>query len=853
MPARSATVLVTTTNFNDRGEAYLVTDPEATANQSTFDDANRLIKLLENYVSGGTDDDENRETDYTYAPNGQVATLTAKNGTNPDQVTQFLYGVDLTTSDVASNELLREKVYPDDVVSMPDRTTFAYNRLNQVKQATDPNGTVHGYDYDKLGRLIGDRVTALGTNIDGAVLRIGATYEVRGMLQKITSYDAATAGNIVNEAQFAYNTFKQVATGYQSHAGAVNTGTTPKVQYDHVTGTGNTVRLTTLTYPDGRALTLDYGSSGGTNDALSRIGALKESTNTRAGYQYLGLQTVVQIAYGEPGVEMTYIGSAADAGDQYSGLDRFGRIVDVRWDKSGTDLERVKYGYDQASNRLWRQNTVAATGQDQYYAYDGLYQVDDLQQGTLNGGKTGITGTPSWEEDFTYDPIGNWKNYLTKTSGTTTLNQPRTFNTANKIQTISSSSGQVGFDRTGNMTKAPKPTNWSSAYTLVYDAWDRLVQVKDGATVVAAYAYDGLTRRVTKTIASDVRHYYYSADWQVLEERLNGATTSDKQWMWGIRGIDDLVLRDTTTERLYALRDAMSITTLVNTSGAVVERYGYDAFGSSHVMDASFAPRASSSYGWEVRFACYSLDLESNFYHVRFRYLHPMLGRWLSRDPIGESGGINLYAYVGNNPVQYLDPLGTSFWSSFGSGFAGGLATGMVVAATALVAAAIAPGAAAVLTGALAVAGAVGGAYALYSVLSNPSADNIGYNAGALLGGSLVGGMSGRALSETLSSALNKPMPGLAGWNPLNDAAQIWRNDPTQSLLENWNNAMATGPNPLSAAGAVGTASAGAGGRNDSNYNPGQDRNLIDSDCDGTPDYADPTPNGLPQAPPLIT
>ena len=105
-----------------------------------------------------------------------------------------------------------------------------------------------------------------------------------------------------------------------------------------------------------------------------------------------------------------------DGGDQYTGLDRFGRVIDQRWikDSSGDDLERVEYGFDRASNRVWRDNTVAdalTAKQDEFYTYDGLNQLLTLQRGTLNAGKTGISGTPAWEEDFTIDPTGLVRTY----------------------------------------------------------------------------------------------------------------------------------------------------------------------------------------------------------------------------------------------------------------------------------------------------------------------------------------------------------------------------------------------------------------------------------------------------------
>jgi hypothetical protein len=58
------------------------------------------------------------------------------------------------------------------------------------------------------------------------------------------------------------------------------------------------------------------------------------------------------------------------------------RIIDQRWRRTSnnTDVKRVKYGYDRASNRVWRQNAVAGTGQDEFYTYGGLYQVKSLDR-----------------------------------------------------------------------------------------------------------------------------------------------------------------------------------------------------------------------------------------------------------------------------------------------------------------------------------------------------------------------------------------------------------------------------------------------------------------------------------------
>ncbi|WP_237722933.1 RHS repeat domain-containing protein, partial [Singulisphaera acidiphila] len=80
-----------------------------------------------------------------------------------------------------------------------------YNALGQVKTATDRNGTVHTYTYDVLGRQISDAITTPGSGIDQSVLRIETTYDVAGRPILLTSYDAASGGNVVNQIQRVYN------------------------------------------------------------------------------------------------------------------------------------------------------------------------------------------------------------------------------------------------------------------------------------------------------------------------------------------------------------------------------------------------------------------------------------------------------------------------------------------------------------------------------------------------------------------------------------------------------------------------------------------------------------------------
>ena len=504
-------------------------------------------------------------------------------------------------------------------------------------------------------------------------------------------FEAGTeCGSFVNETQFAYNDFGQLITDYQAHGGAVNTSTSPKVQYGYAAGSDNSVRPTSMTYPDGRVLTYDYGTASGMNDAASRVEALVDDdvgSTHLAEYDYLGRSSIVEVDYTEPDVRYTLVGTAggndSDTGDVYHGFDRFGRVDDSQWYDYGasSDADRIKYGYDRASNRTHRENVVAGAASkyfDELYGYDGIDRLQDLDRGDLNAGKTAVTNL-QFAEEWELDPTGNWKTYKEDSDGDATwdLEQSRTANKVNEITDVTETTGPSwvtpAYSAAGNMTTMPQPSDPTSSYAATYDAWNRLVKLVDGANTVTEYEYDGAKRRtLQKTYVAgtldETRHLYYSepGKWQVVEERVDASSDPDRQFVWGLRYIDDLVLRDRDTtangtldERLYALQDAnWNVTALVDTGGTVLERYAYSAYGGPTILSAAWAVRGSSDYGWETLFAGYRWDEAVELFHVRNRVYHPVLGVWVSRDPLGLSAGVNLFEYCGSLPISKRDHNG---------------------------------------------------------------------------------------------------------------------------------------------------------------------------------------------------
>jgi len=360
-PTRSDTILVSTTLYKDSGDANRTIDPMGIETHWENDHLGRRLKLMEGItpphvvhalacgLASGQKTPPPRTTEFAWHASGQLQRLTLVNPTTGNQVTRWIFGTTLAESGIASNRLLRAKIYPESddrpapLDSGPDgvyaRLEYNYNRQGDVVQFTDADGTVHEYDYDQAGRLTADRATTLADHLNTAVRRISRAYDNRGMLALVSSYDAVTSGSILNQVALLYGPFGQLIEDAQAHGGEVD-GSTPKVQYGYTDGSGNTLRRTSITYPNGRVLNYFYGAALSVDDLLNRISAQEvagEGDNL-VEYTYAGAAWQVQIQMPQPNLELTYKhqtgAPVGDAGDIYSGYDRFGRTQEILWLKN---------------------------------------------------------------------------------------------------------------------------------------------------------------------------------------------------------------------------------------------------------------------------------------------------------------------------------------------------------------------------------------------------------------------------------------------------------------------------------------------------------------------------------------
>jgi RHS repeat-associated protein len=743
--------IVTTTAYDGFGRAYLTTDNAGREMKILFDDAGRKEYIVEHYVNfavnsqhvvsgvGGTNNDEDRVTQFTYNKLGLLEKQIALNATSSlDQETRYIYAFEMGIDgcEIPRPELLLAVIYPDsdDTISgalgagqlaagndqVVDRVSYTYYCNGALKTASDQRGVVHTYSYDFLNRLTDDAATTCPSGVDGTVIKIRRAYDNNGRLDKVTSLGASDV--VRNEIEYTYNAWGEVTKSEQSHAGAV--GSAPSVEYGydtayHSSPNAKYVRLRSVTYPgpstpNRRAVYYNYETVG-EFAPLNRVAGISNAatspTETYAAYSYLGAGAVVKVEYPEVEVSSNKLAMKYwSSGSTYPGLDSMGRVIDQKWAIDTTVKDQFKYAYDGSSNRLSRDVApdmgTPPTGLDHYYTYDGLDRLTKSNRGTLVDG-TIADGSAAFNQAWPgLDALGNWTQFKWDTNGggNSWTEQSRAHNKANEI---AGNSGNPiygnnadwidpAYDLAGNMIAGPKPgaeTTTSQLY--IYDAWNRLVEVQDSSeNIVAQYRYDGRHQRIRKYVAAGedwtVTEYYYNGNWQVIETRQAEevertgtpileepavSSTVHEQYVWGIQYIDAPIVRFRDADTLYYTYDAQfNVTALVGTDGVVKERYAYDPYGKVTVLNGASdgdgnewtVDTNGSDYDNQILYCGYRYDPESGLYHVRYRYYHPTLGRWTTRDPAGYVDGANLYEYVRSNPIGYLDWEGLQTGVSIG-------------------------------------------------------------------------------------------------------------------------------------------------------------------------------------------
>ena len=320
--------------------------------------------------------------------------------------------------------------------------------------------------------------------------------------------------------------------------------------------------------------------------------------------------------------------SALTVGHDYDIMDRVTNTV--YRDGAGAAVRSFAYAYD-PDGLLTQQVTVAdGAAVTNAYAYDGLGRLVSAD---------GVT--------YAYDLSGN----RLSQSGTGVPPVQSTY-THNRLD------GDL-YDAAGCVTNM---TRNGVTLSLAWNTLGQLVSVATNGAFAESYAYDALGRRISTTSLSTINHepstiyHWYDGAQCVADTDASGNLL--RSYAWG-PGIDDLlavtVCSSGATNSFFAIKDRLgSVCALVDSSGAVVDSYTYDAWGNAQ----SAVGNGLSAIGNRYLFQGREFSFATGLYNFRARWYDPASGRWLSKDPIGLEGGLNLYAFCGNDPVNCVDPGG---------------------------------------------------------------------------------------------------------------------------------------------------------------------------------------------------
>jgi RHS repeat-associated protein len=363
--------------------------------------------------------------------------------------------------------------------------------------------------------------------------------------------------------------------------------------------------------------------------------------------------------------------------------DVYGNVIGYGYDNTGnlTSLtypgnKTVTYGYDYA-NRLtkvtdWLGNTTTyeygVTGNFVKTVYpDGSSVVHQFDKASRLKSIVDFKADNTMNAvfDYTLNELGNREGISSHQPLNVMPDPPDaiyTYNYDNRLATIY---GGTTFthDANGNLrTKTVGST--TTTYTWNYGNMLTDIAVTGGSTY--HYAYDGLGNRVKKIDSSGETRYIVdpseSPSRVLAETDVNNHITA--YYVYGLGLISKITPPDYTppNQAYYYHYDGIGSTiAITNSSGNVVKSYSYDTFGK---MTSESIEQFSNPFRYVGKYGV--MDDGNGLLDMRARYYDPEIGRFINKDPIGWRGGINMYAYVLNNPVNFVDPLGLAYGRGLG-------------------------------------------------------------------------------------------------------------------------------------------------------------------------------------------
>ena len=505
-------------------------------------------------------------------------------------------------------------------------TTYTYNTNGFLASVAYPNANATtGYDtlsfpsYDAQGNLL--------ESIDGRGIQTDYTYGGPASMLSSITYPATTSLN----SSYSYDSYGRVI-GVTDGAAAAASGPgivpsydddddTTSVQTTYLGPTAGTYLPTqTISYtfnPDGSAATMlsPAGTFSYGYDGDERPSSLTNPFSETTGWSYLnnGWLSTQSLANG---VTTT------------NTFNPLGQLLTLTSKNSASSVLTsfsipTAGGYDGVGNLLSRADTIAAATS---YSGSTSYEYDAKNQLTQEASTRGS----GYTNNFAYD------------GGTITgAGNPTSFKGATNTYNSDNQLTNTGYtyDGEGN------PTSYKGN-SLTFDANDNLAGY--GTALTNGYLSSGL--RAWKQNSSGTRTYFlYAGSTPVCELDSSGDILATNTF-----GASGLVSRHVgSTSTFYTFDPQGGNAQRLDSSGSVLGSSMFDAYGANVSTDGSTDPFSGYGAQWG-----YYADQETGLSLCTNRFYDPGNGRWVNRDPIGYSGGTNVYSYCGNNPVSGIDPAG---------------------------------------------------------------------------------------------------------------------------------------------------------------------------------------------------
>ncbi len=548
--------------------------------------------------------------------------------------------------------------------------SFTYNLIGKLKTATDPLDHTTGYEYDPLGRLtrivhpdatdfiIHRYCSGVSGITDENHLYTGYEHDPINQLKKIidpmplgyeTKFGYDGSGNLTSlidpkdqgtvfeyyendwlkkttypEGVFESYTYDPVGT-LKSRTDA--NGVLLTYEYDDVH------RLTSITAPD---LSIGY-----TYDDVGNLDIMTDATGT-TDYDFDELHRFKKITY-PTGlmVQYTYneVGKITQIATPYGGVgygyDDANRLTTITLPNN----QQVVYQYDAAGNLL---QVVYPNGAAAAYAYDNRNRLIAM---TNFASADTVISTYA----YTLDGVGN----RTQVD----LNEPmmpsynaETINYTYTAGNILASADGATYTHDANGNRSQKATSVGTTY-YTYDSLNRLTQTSTSSRQIQ-YIYNGLGQRVAK-IDNGMQTNYLVDPNGILPQVLAETDASNNLISFYVYDGAGLVAKISSQNQYYFYHyDGLGSTiAITDNAGQVVNTYCYSPEGLVGAQETIPNPFQYVGY--------FGVMAEGNgLYYMRARYYDPEVGRFINKDPIGYAGGMNLYGYVENNPINFVDPFG---------------------------------------------------------------------------------------------------------------------------------------------------------------------------------------------------